>query len=343
MYSAGYYDFVGVSTAGSIKWAQTIYNEVQGIPAIAQDGTIYVGSQSNLFYALFPTGSIKWSFGTSGNIYSSPTIDNYGIIYFGCNDYNLYALYPTGSIVWSYYMLSNVKSSPAIGSDGTIYVGTAAGVLYAMNSNGSPNWFTITASATFDISSPVIGPDGTIYIGSISSDNSLYAFTQLGSIKWKYVTTGAIYSTPSITPGGDIVFYANGDYHVYCVTPGGSLLWTFLMESYSSSTSPVVDANGVIYASTDSLYAIYPTGSLKWKALVNLSPLTPAIGNNGLVYVVSGNYIYTIGNLILTQSPSLLPPQGLLTSPSPKFRGSLSNEVFIKIQFLSMIINLFNY
>jgi hypothetical protein len=236
--------------------------------------------------------------------------------------------------VWSYYVQSGIKSSPAIGLDGTIYVGTEGigtvnsdGRLYAINPDGLLVWYCDTRTAIFDVSSPVIGPDGTIYIGSISNDYSLYAFTQLGSIKWKYVTTGQIYDTPSVGSDGNIVVTCYGTSYLYKIYPSGSLIWKISINA-AQYPSPVIGSDGKIYVSADSLYAFYPSGSLQWKSLINFYPQTPTIGNNGLIYAGSGSTIYLVGTLLSTFAPSPLPIFGLDPyAEYVKFQGNNNNTV----------------
>jgi outer membrane protein assembly factor BamB len=100
-------------------------------PAIGADGTIYLGSNSNKFYAINPNCTLKWSFMTGDDIVSSPAIGANGIIYFGSKDDNLYALNPDGSLKWTYKTGDDVVASPAIGSDGTLYVSSYDSYVYA--------------------------------------------------------------------------------------------------------------------------------------------------------------------------------------------------------------------
>jgi outer membrane protein assembly factor BamB len=322
-----------VTTFGSVKWMQNVQGSLV-TPAIGYDGTIYYASTNAMFYALYTTGSIKWAFPTGGAIYSSPNIDNNGIIYFGSTDYNLYALHPSGSVVWSYYVQSGIKSSPAIGLDGTIYVGTMEGIMYAINPDGQTVWYTVTTSASFDISSPAISL-GAIYICSLSSDYSLYAFDQYtGSIKWTYISKGALYSSPSITPGNDIIFSgsSNDNNFVYCISSTGSLVWRNAIASGTQYSSPLIGSDGKVYIAGDSLYAYYPSGSLQWITLFNVYPLTPILGSNGILYTGSGDTIYSVGTLFSTPSPSITPYMGVNTfSDSAKFQGNLQNTVFLII------------
>ena len=61
-------------------------------PAIASDGTIYVGSWDNKLYALNPDGTLKWSYATGNWVYSSPAIGADGTLYVGSWDNKLYAI-----------------------------------------------------------------------------------------------------------------------------------------------------------------------------------------------------------------------------------------------------------
>lgn len=296
-------------------------------PAIGHDGTIYVGSyySDSSLYALNSKGSIKWRYTTGGGIYSSPTVDTNGVIYFGSTDANMYAVYPSGTVIWSYYMYSSIKSSPALDSLGRIYIGTTGGILYAMDPSGIPVWSTKVSTAQFDISSPVISGDGSIYIGSISSDRSLHSFSSSGTYRWRFATGGQVYATPAIAMDGSIIVTAYQANYVYCITPSGNLTWAFATSASSSTTSPVIGANGVIYVSADHLYAIHPSGSLIWLSLVNIYPQTPVISRNGVIYVGSGSTLFSVGN------PIVLPTggsYGLLAGSSwPKFKGNSLNTV----------------
>lgn len=295
---------------------------------MASDGTIYYGSPNYYLYALYPSGSIKWTIGTGAAIYSSPAIDGHGLIFFGSNDANFYAIFPSGSLLWSYYMYSAIKSSAAIDDQGIIYVGTTGGMFYAMNSDGFPLWFVTTTSGSFDISSPVIGTDGTLYIGSCSSDHSLYAFYPTGSVKWQYVTDGIIYSTPSITADENIIITGYQTNYVYSFSSSGSLNWRVQVTTSGASNgaSPIIGSDGIIYVSSDSLYALFPTGSLRWISLVGAYPQTPVILSNGLIITGSGSSVYTVGSVISTQTGE--PSHGLQSSSvSPKFKGNYLNSV----------------
>src|SRR5581483_5256050 len=97
-------------------------------PAVADDGTVYVGNAVGRFYALTPAGTQKW-------------VHDFGASF-------------------------SASISPALASDGTIYVKVGDGRLYALNpANGATKW-SVDVHGLLTYASPVVGFDGTIYQGS---------------------------------------------------------------------------------------------------------------------------------------------------------------------------------
>src|SRR5215470_299705 len=85
-------------------------------------------------------GTLLWKFKTDGEIISSPAVAADGTIYVGSADNNLYALNPDGTLRWRFATRGAVHSSPSIGPDGTIYVGSRDERLYAINADGTKQW-----------------------------------------------------------------------------------------------------------------------------------------------------------------------------------------------------------
>jgi len=97
---------------------------VRSSPAIASDGTIYVGSDKEDVFALSADGTIKWVFPTRGPVRSSPALAADGTIYVGSNDSGLYALNPNGTLKSRFVANAAITSSPAIRPDGTVLFAT---------------------------------------------------------------------------------------------------------------------------------------------------------------------------------------------------------------------------
>ena len=120
-------------------------------PAVARDGSIYLGtnsgSPSSVFVALNPNGTLKWTFEPADlppdvpsshfDIYSSPTIGSDGTIYFGQEFGRVYALDPSsGAILWMVETQSGITwSSPALTGLGTLLITDLSGRLYAMETD----------------------------------------------------------------------------------------------------------------------------------------------------------------------------------------------------------------
>jgi outer membrane protein assembly factor BamB len=282
--------------SSTLKWVYTpsvLYN-IETSPAIASDGTIYIGNDGGKLLALNPDGTLKWSFDAEGQIRSSPAIGSDGTIYFGTEtNGRVYAVNPDGSQKWFYQNVfgSIFSSSPAIGTDGTIYIGGGEGFLHAINPNGTAKWVFNTGSEIY--SSPSIASDGTIYI--ISAFGNIFAITPEGATKWFFAMGSALpytYSSPAIGPDGTVYATAptkddigNVYPYLYAINPNGGLKWRFQIGS--GGHSPAIGPDGTIYAGhVDGLHAINPDGTQKWFLSTGFGITSSLIiGSNGTIYI----------------------------------------------------------
>ena len=128
---------------GSIKWTVNLTEKVdKGGPAVAADGTIYVGGHEKKMVAYNPAdGSVKWSYTVDSPIEVVPAIDNDGNIYFGDTGGSFHVVTPDGNKKWKVAKLGDqINTGAAIGKDGTIYVGAntaGVGKLFALKTNAT--------------------------------------------------------------------------------------------------------------------------------------------------------------------------------------------------------------
>ena len=286
---------VAVGIEGQIKWFFEANEEVMTSPGLADDGTVYFGTENATLYAINPDGTGKWQFqahyvptveivGSVDNwiLQSDPTVSPDGTIYFGSvalyytleNSQEavivglLWALYPDGSERWRYITDENtdgyraIYSSPAIGLDGTLYIVDEKASLHAINGDGSNKWrFEPEVESGSSRSSPSIGHDGTIYysIGWFDEGyyQGLYGVNPDGTEKWHYQTdtSHGFYANTAI--GQDGTLYLPGpEEHFLALNPNGTEKWRFYTGALCSFATIGVDGT-VYFASGQGLGNLY--------------------------------------------------------------------------------------
>lgn len=266
--------------------------------AIGANGIIYVGmneaaSYSTFWYALSPNGSVLWTLTLPQTGFSSPAIAEDGTLYLGSwSDSgfagSLIAVDPSGTIRWVLEGLDAIWSSPALGADGTVLVAGGRHV-YAVSPQGQIRWtYAAEGAEVFYYSSPAVASDGTIYVGGY--DNQLHAINGDGSPKWRFQTGDIIRSSPSIGMDGTI-YFGSDDGRLYAVHPDGTERWNVDVDYPQVSSSPSIGSDGTIYMGGGAVFAIDPSGSIRWRFPVAGVMTTPVLGADGRVYFVQGGGI----------------------------------------------------
>ncbi len=270
-------------------WQAATGDSVTCSPSVGADGTVYVGSDDNSFYAYSPAGALKWSHVAAGSFdTSSAAIGPDGTVYASCGDGNLYAFGGAdGTVKWSYPFPATQapSSSPSLASDGTIYVHGTDGNLYALTSAGALKWTFAAAGVSY--AAPTVAPDGTVYLGT---DGGLfYAVNPDGTQKWMFtapVAGESIYTEAAIDAQGNVYFGTlSGNF--YSLNPAGSLRWTYPVGD--GVTSAPALANGAVYFGgyDGYLYALTTAGALQWRHALGtqVRASAPAVDANGVVYI----------------------------------------------------------
>ena len=209
----------------SQNWVFKLGEEFNATPAIGADGTIYVGSNNDFFYAINPDGSEKWSV-------------EYG---------------------------SWTASATAIGPDGTVYFSgetTTGGVLIAFNpADGTEKWRNVLPLKAGQ-GGPAIAADGTIYLGGYEEKMIAYN-PEDGSEKWSYVAKGPIETVPAIDNDGNLYFGdLSGFFHV--VNSDGLNPYKVVQLGDEIQSSVAIGKDGTIYVAANDgdfgkLYALKTT------------------------------------------------------------------------------------
>lgn len=292
---------VAIDKNGRQLWSAATGDYGDSSPAVARDGTIYVGTGfkswtssgtqgvMGYLYAFHADGSSKWRFPTPGQVMSSPAIGADGTVYVGCSDYRIYALSPEGVKKWEFAAGWPISSALAIAGDGTIYAGSGDNHLYAMDPAGTMKWSFLARGA---VGPPVVGPEGTIYFGAGSDgfhgspgDKRLYAVNPDGSLQWSFEAGGPLGAAPSI--GGDgTIYFGLSDQRLYAVGFNGELKWSFRTGGAVSSTPAILADGTVCFGSDDGrFYRLTPDGTLQSQLLID-APISssPAVDAGGRIY-----------------------------------------------------------
>jgi outer membrane protein assembly factor BamB len=116
--------FYALSPNGTLKWKGYTGNSIAAAGvALAEDGTIYVGTEQ--LRAFNPDGTLKWTTNVQGSIYGTvPAVSADGTIYMSAGG-SLVAVNPDGSEKWRKQLtIAQIHSSPCIGPDHRVYVGS---------------------------------------------------------------------------------------------------------------------------------------------------------------------------------------------------------------------------
>lgn len=264
-------------TPGQQIWALGTSGAIHAPPAIADDGTIYIGSAGRSLYAVNPDGTERWRMNTDSRVYEAPVIGPDGTIYFAI-DRVLWAVDPEGTIKWT-FGANNAVFSPAIGVDSTIYLGSYDNNLYTLGPDGTTKWAYQTPSAAFK--TPAVGVDGTIY--AIDQLGGLHAIDVDGTPKWilSYVHS-SMQGSPVIALDGTI--YAGA---LHAITPDGTLKWSFENSPLVNGTPSIGEEETIYYWSwaSQQIQGIDPGKSIKWTVPANFGASTPLIAADGSFYV----------------------------------------------------------
>ncbi|GAA0856781.1 hypothetical protein GCM10009114_19990 [Aliiglaciecola litoralis] len=218
-------------------------------------GNTYVvsGNGDGRFYKLSPSGKILWlyNFGTFADLYAPVIADN-GDIYVSTGKYRaLYAFKPDGQLKWTQHfdLVKKPVISPVEDKNGKInIVGGYANQLelYQLDPLGTI-LRQISLTEIQKVGGIALAADGSIYItatDNVSDFGRLIAIDSLGNIKWQFHTDYRINAAPSIGQFGT-VFFGDFDNTLYAVYPNGSLKWKYQWDGeFQFRKRPTISKQG---------------------------------------------------------------------------------------------------
>jgi outer membrane protein assembly factor BamB len=207
---------------GTLLWRVQTRRKCYASPAVADDGTVYVGSQDHYLYAVSPEGKVRWRVDLGADVDSSPAVQDDGTIVVGSDKGDVVAITPeNGDIKWAATVGGFVRGAMSLGRDGTVLTGTYGPTpkLVALEPAGGTVRFRFLVSGTgaseFGIhGGPVEDAAGRLYFGA--QDDHAYCLAADGTLVWKLRTGGDVDAPLVITPKG-LLLIGSDDGKLYAV------------------------------------------------------------------------------------------------------------------------------
>ena len=282
-------------------------------PVIDQDGTGYIGSADQKFYAIDRFGKEKWHIQTAGIIDSSALLDSEGRVYFGSGDGRVYAANRAdGTLLWTFsaqtiedvqrefgiqpHNVNWFEGNIGLLPDGTLLAPNDNYVVYGIDRDTGKRRTQYLSNEMVWSLPAVNAATGRLFFGStnfalrtvfsydIGSGARVWVRGGLGSV----AATGLL--TSSKANGGVVVGGFDGYLRAYKQS-GGQQVWTAGLRDHIYA-SPAQLSSGLLVqpAADGTVYAIDPKdGHIVW-AFDTLEPIrsSPAVDGNDVIYVGSG-------------------------------------------------------
>jgi outer membrane protein assembly factor BamB len=185
---------------GEKKWSLPLGDRVYATPCIGDDGTIYVGSDAKLFFAVSPEGRIKWKLDTAADADTGAALTKEGNVVFAAGN-TLFMVRPAGDVAWRFRAKRKIFTAPAITDDGKVVVGSQDHRVYAIGSRGALAW-SVDLGADVD-GAASIGDDGAMFVGTDAGE--VVRLGDDGGVLWRSKVGGFVRGTLSVTRSGDVL------------------------------------------------------------------------------------------------------------------------------------------
>jgi outer membrane protein assembly factor BamB len=252
---------------GTRLWSSNLGDRVYTAPLVDSEGRVFVGTDAKKFVALSPKGESVFRLDLDGEADTSATFAKDGTILFAAGK-TVYDVRRSGDMVWRFSAKKKVFTAPAVTDDGLVIVGSQDHRVYAIAPSGALAW-SVDLGADVD-GAPAVGDDGSIYVGT---DAGEVVKVEEKGVAWRARVSGFVRGPLSIARNGDVVVGTYGPVpHVVRVSPAGLVREIFAIRGTGAAEfgihgGPVEDADGNLYfgAQDDAVYAVDPSGALRWR------------------------------------------------------------------------------
>jgi outer membrane protein assembly factor BamB len=246
---------------GKKHWEIEVDGEADTAAAETPDGALVIAA-GRVLYGLRPDGAIRFRLKLPRKVYASPAVAEDGTLYVGAQDHNLYAISPRGTVLWHRDLGGDVDCAVALGVDGTIYATSDAGQVLAFDPQGNERWRVavggfvrggLTLGRGGTLLAGTYGPAPRVVALEAQTGVERWSFGIQG--------TGApefgIHGAPLEDARGNLYFGTQDD-RIYALDARGRFLWAF--PTRGDVDAPLVlGPDGTLYAGSDDghLYALH--------------------------------------------------------------------------------------
>lgn len=297
----------------------------ESMAAVDNDGNLYFGCHSGIFYSLDGGGRIRWSFHTTEKIYGSPLITK-NVVIASTGDGLLICFHKhNGEVKWifdlkkGYYsskrqrllqtaihlpftfsfirkmnMDTKCWSSPLL-IDDKIFITSFGKGFYCINAeSGSEEWSVDLGYPRFHLSGAVADDENFIYFGSRSGN--FYKYDVNGNLLWQIELGGSFWGAPSYSVEQEFVILpsSKGERRgkVHAINKRGEKVWT--AELASAIYGSMVNKNGIGYCCDFAGYLYkmdltngYIIHKVRLSKAVRALWTTPVIDADGNIHIVT--------------------------------------------------------
>jgi hypothetical protein len=249
---------------GAKRWSVSLGDRVYSTPLVADDGTVYVGTDAKKLVALGAGGATLWRLELAGEADTGPVFAKDGTIVVAAGR-DVVSVRKGGDVAWTYSAKDKVFTSPAITADGLVIVGSQDDHVYAIGPGGTLAW-AVDLGADVD-GAAAIGDDGSIYVGTDAGD--VVKLGPKGQLAWRTPVGGFVRGVLSVARNGDVLAGTYGPVpRVVRLSPDGAVRGALAIRGtgareFGIHGGPLEDEAGVLYfgAQDDVVRAIGPDGA----------------------------------------------------------------------------------
>jgi outer membrane protein assembly factor BamB len=255
---------------GPVRWTLAFGDRAYGTPCVAEDGTIYVGSDAKKFLAVTPEGKVKWTLETDGDADTGAALGRDGTVIFAAGRM-VYGLTPLGYVKWRFAAKRKVFSSPAIAANGRVFFGSQDHRAYGLSPDGKLAW-SVDLGADVD-ASPAVGDDGAVYFGTDAGE-LVRLDPDDGKVVWRAPLGGYVRGALAVARNGDVLagVYGPVPRQVRVAALDGAVRGAMALQGtgardFGVHGGALEDERGRLLfgAQDDAVYAIDANGALSWR------------------------------------------------------------------------------